>query len=112
MPEVAGSPEGEQDQHHARDEPGPPELGGAGEERDDDVEDSAQEEVEGEDRGQRLERVLRMDEGGDPDHGERDREPDVSHPPPAVRAGGRYRLDQRCGQQTVPSRIEIADTDV
>ena len=97
VPEVAGRPEGEQDLHDARDQADPPELGRADEESDHDLEGPAQEQEEGEDRGQRLEGVLGMGEGGDADGHECDPEHDVNRPPPAVAAGRRHSFEQACG---------------
>src|SRR5580765_6964074 len=68
---VAGRPEAEDELDDAADELEPPDLDlVAGRDRDDDVERPGEDEEEAEDRGQRRERVARMDERDDPGHDE------------------------------------------
>src|SRR4051794_23388765 len=93
--EVAGGPESEEDLHGAEHERQPPERPRSSGDGHDDVEDSAEQQVEREDRRERLEAVPGMDEGEDRDHGEGDRERDASQPRPPVRRRNGEQLEQR-----------------
>src|SRR3954470_6439531 len=92
--EVAGGPEREEDLDGPERERQPPQRPFSSGDGHEDVEDSAEQQVEGEDRRQRPEAVPGMDEGEDRDHGKGDREHDTPEPRPPVRRRDREQLEQ------------------